>query len=111
MDDDSVSFTSFLAGLLLCYKKIEYFALCEKVMIFTGVTNFDVVGEGSELSSVLCFEDNKLCLKSDYDDQVYYEGNVYVLEELLFSFTNEIVRDYFKLNERYENFNKFKRKH
>lgn len=109
-NDKVISFSSFLAGLLLVKNSVGYFECNEKMHIFTETTGFDIEGDGNELELILNFEIDKLFLKRDYNEYIYNDGNVCTVAEFLYSFTDEMIRKYFNLDCEYARFNGLKKK-
>ena len=106
-----VSFFSFLAGFFLVSRSSTCGELSYLMNDFTNRFNIYIDDDNDDLyffDKLVCFRDKDINLRYDYDDIVNINGNIYRVNDYLYSLTTKEVRDYFNIS--YKNNIKIKTK-
>ena len=110
-DDKVVSFFSFLACFFLVRRSSTCSELSYLMNDFTNRFNIYIDDDNDDLyffNRLVCFKDKDINLRYDYDDIININGNIYKVNDYLYSLTTSEVRDYFVIL--YENNIKIKTK-
>ena len=105
--DKVVPFFSFLAGLFLVRKEINYSELSYIMNDFTSKTNIyidDDCGDFNLMNDFVYFNDKKLYIINNYNDIIYVNNSRITFGDYLYDMTTCEIRDYFGIPPR----NKFK---
>jgi len=104
-----VTFSSFLAGMLLLKKDIKYSEISLQMSLFQLNYNVDVVDdedlqfacyETDIFSQLLFFDDNGIHLIKDYNDFEFVNNSLVTVYDYLYSITNDDIRKYFNIQSR-----------
>lgn len=110
-DDKVVSFFSFLAGFFLVSRSSTCGELSYLMNDFTNIFNIYIDDDNDDsylFDRLVCFKDKDTNLRYTYDDIININGNIYRVNDYLYSLTTTEVRDYFGIP--YENNIKIKTK-
>ena len=105
--DKVVPFFSFLAGLFLVRKEIDYIELSYIMNDFTDKTNIyidDNSVDSNMMNDFIYFNDKKLYIVNDYSDTIYFNNAPIIFGDYLYNMTTCEIRNYFGISPR----NKFK---
>ena len=105
--DKVVPFFSFLAGLFLVRKEIDYIELSYIMNDFTDKTNIYIDDNSVDfnmMNDFVYFNDKKLYIVNDYSDIIYFNNAPIIFGDYLYNMTTCEIRNYFGISPR----NKFK---
>lgn len=98
---NEISFSSFLAGMLLMRNEVSYSDINTLMIKFENENNTDIVGECDDTLSdlIICNDfDLKLKLIKDYDEYILYDGKMVTIYDYLNCITNEQIKKYLSIN-------------